>query len=247
MNFGELFSASWTELKFKFKVNSRIVFYFMFIPGLIALVLTSLSFYTQNNLFDYLSLAVQIIAIFTGILASTSLIYSTIFDKKDYDSSVSGGKKFYWRFIGLMLVQIIFLILLLFALIIPAIIFAVYWSLAEFVFIKENKGIIESLRGSFRLIRNNWWKVVGYGILIGIISLGISVLFSIPSWPTNMMIFIDAIKNPTLYLDGAPATNLSTINEAITGFFSLLSQLIIVPLSIIFSKYLYFALQKKKK
>jgi hypothetical protein len=246
MTFGEVFSKTLKEFKLKFKVNSKVVLYFIFIPGLISLFFSTFFAYTQNLTFGTLSIISALVAFLFFLLATTSLLYSTLLDKKDYSSSVVGGKKFYWRYLFLMIVQIFFLVCLFLALIVPAIIFGVYWAFAECVLVRENKGIMDSLRGSFGIVKNNWWKVVGYGLLFSMVVFGIQLMFSIPSWPTSIMVFLDAARNPSLYMDGTIPTNLSIINDTISSFFNLLSNFIVIPLGIIFFKYFYLALKKKK-
>jgi len=216
----------------------------MFIPSLVSLIFSIFLLYTKNPNINYFIIPLSILVFFLSFFGTAIFLYSTIFETKDYSSAVSGGKKFFWRYLLLMITQAVFLILLFFALVVPAIIFIVYWALAEYVLFKENKGVMDSLRGIFRLIKNNWWRVVGYNLLLSLIFAGIYILFSIPSWPTNIMVFIDAIKNPSLYVEGAAPTNLGILNTAISGFFGLFSKFITFPLIFIFSKYLYLALKK---
>jgi uncharacterized membrane protein len=247
MSFKEVYSPAWKEFKQKFKFNSKIIFYFVFIPGLLGLVFSIMSAYSNTAGVTIGYILFVLASIFLSIFASLAILFSSIFDVKSYSSAIAGGKKFYWRYIGLGIVTLFFIILLFLALIIPAIIFGVYWTFSTYILVGENKGIMDSLRGSFRLIRNHWWMVVGYGFLFGLIIWGIQILFSIPSWPANVMVALDVLNNPNLYAEGAAPTSISLIASSISTFFSSLSQFIVVPFGIIFGKYLYLYLKKKKK
>jgi hypothetical protein len=157
-----------------------------------------------------------------------------------------GGRIFFWKYVLLVLVQIIFLFGLALAFVFPAIIFGVYWILAPYILIKENKKVIESLKGSFKLIKHNWWRIFGYSIILGFILLGISAVFSVLSLPTNIMVSLEFIKNAETPFSPAPLTNLSILNAFINKLLSLLSKFVIIPLEIIFFKYVYLALINKK-
>ena len=59
-------------------------------------------------------------------------------------------------------------------LIIPGVIFAVWFALAMYILILENKGIMESLSKSKELVKGHFWTVFGYNLFFGIVMLIIS-------------------------------------------------------------------------
>lgn len=63
-------------------------------------------------------------------------------------------------------------------LIIPAILFGVWFSLAEYVLVSEDKAGTEALKRSRELVKGYWWEVFGRFIVIGIILGGISLLLN---------------------------------------------------------------------
>lgn len=252
MGFGDIFSTSWKEYKDNFWLYFKLILFFVFIPSIILSIITqvygwSVGYDVTNYTFIFVSAILAIIVLFIGVFASVSIYASALFGKKKYSDAFAKGKNFYWKYIGFMIVLWVFLILLFFAFIIPGIIFMIFWVFAVYILIGEDKGILESLGQSFRIVKGRWWKVFGYFLLFGLIIFGIYILFSIPTWPTGMMIFTDAFKNPELYVEGAVPTTLMLVHENLETLFSGLSRFIIIPLGILFFKNFYFEMKKSGK
>ena len=137
-----------------------------------------------------------------------------------YKESIKGGLNYFWKYLGLSIVLIIFLFLLFLLLIIPGIIFLIYWLFAPYVLIAENKKIMESLKRSKEIVKGRWWHVFGYFLLFSII-LGI-------------ILFILTI--PNFFLSSGILKLI--INQVYT--------LISVPLSLLFFRNFYYDLIKNK-
>lgn len=82
--------------------------------------------------------------------------------------------------VGTTLLMLAFLFGLTFLLVIPAIIFGVYWAFATYVVALKGKSGLDALRYSQVVVRGRWWKVVGYLIVLGFITGMISWLISLP-------------------------------------------------------------------
>lgn len=66
--------------------------------------------------------------------------------------------------------------------IIPGIIIYVYLGFYAYVYINEDKGVINSFYRSYEIVSNNWWITLGYGLVFLIlISVG-SAIFTIPTY-----------------------------------------------------------------
>lgn len=66
--------------------------------------------------------------------------------------------------------------------IIPGIIVYVYLGFYAYVYINEDRGVIDSFYRSYELVSNNWWITFGYG-LVFVILIGIgSIVFTIPTY-----------------------------------------------------------------
>ena len=111
----------------------------------------------------FLSFVLLSLSLFIG----SSLISASI--KKDnysYKELINSGKNSYFRYIGFFIVSWVFLTGLFLLLIIPGIIFMIYWSFGVYVLFDEKKGIVDSLKRSKEIVKGKWWRVFGYFILI---------------------------------------------------------------------------------
>lgn len=66
--------------------------------------------------------------------------------------------------------------------IIPGIIVYVYLGFYMYVYIIEDKGIIESFQRSYELVKDNWWVTLGFGIVIALIVGIASAVFTLPTY-----------------------------------------------------------------
>lgn len=256
-SFGDLLSDSWSEYKLNFKVIFKLFLYFVIIPGIVIVgyqiygmvSLGTLAIDTENNpfaVFDQYptyfitSLFLSLISGLLSFLAYVSITFGALRGKKfSFSEALHEGKKNYWRAISYTIVVSIFIILLFMLLIVPGIVFAVYWIFAYFVFLNEKKGIIDSLSTSYNMVKGKWWMTFGYGLLLMLIIIGISIIFSIPSFASGFLYAISAFGNKL-------SVNLVATMSAVGFLFSAISQLITTPLSIIFMKNFYLTMGKKK-
>ncbi len=253
MRFGEIFGLSWKEYKKNFKVFAIILVLLSFIPSIITFfisvpfTLEYLELGAQPTLSEILAIyfSSEYLIVFIFIVLSlilslwmyASLIYNSLYRKREMSvkETLAGGGKYFWKFFGFSVVYFIFLILLFVLLIVPGVIFSVFWVFASYVFIGENKGILESLKTSKKIVRNRWWRTFGFLLLFGLIAIGISLVFSI----------VAGIINLTIGLPIPPAILI------ITGFIerisNLLVSLILTPLGILFLKNFYLDMKKTAK
>ncbi|MEK6910978.1 MAG: hypothetical protein AABW82_04360 [Nanoarchaeota archaeon] len=257
-SFGDLLSDSWNEYKLNFKVIFKLFLYFIILPGIVVLLIQTYGTYkldlfnidseenpfavfVENPGYYISSLALSLIAGFLSFLAYVSITCGALKGKKfSYSEALSEGKKNYWRAIGYIIVVSIFIALLFLLLIIPGVIFAVYWAFAYYVFLGEKKGIMDSLKASKNMVKGKWWMTFGYVLLIMLIIMAISSVFAIPSMILGFIYVIGAIGSGQISSSGFAVIQ-------IVGFvFSIAGQLITTPLMILFMKNFYFAMSKKK-
>ncbi len=271
--FGDILAESWKEYKANFKVFLVIFLLLAVIPSLIvysANIPLSLEFLKLGKNPDFSELIKVIfsfrylflvaffgaIAFLFSLLMHASLIYNSVCRKKgkrmEVNETLRGGAKYFWKYLLFSIVFFIFLGGLFLLFIIPGIIFLVYWLFAPYVLIKENKGIIESLRTSYCLIKGKWWRTFGYSLLFIIIIALISVAFSIAAGLIKLLFFINSIL--TLgFVEGFKLLAVSPVYLVFGGLidnvFGLLSNLVTIPLSILFFKnfYLDYKIAKSKK
>jgi hypothetical protein len=214
-SFGELFGSSWDIFKSNFKLFAFLAFVFSFIPSLIYFYFSS-----GESIDSTLFLPLAILIGITGIILTTSVLYFLNSKKKKmkFGEAVNGGLKFLVNAIVLNILMTIFLILLFILLIIPGIIFAVFWAFAFNILIAEKKSPMDSLRGSREVVRGNWWKVLGYFLLLALVIILVSII------PAIAVGLFGAIGN--------------IVDIAVSSLISVFA--------IIFSNNFYLALKKKK-
>ncbi len=272
-SFGELFSKSWNEYKPNFKTYSKIILLFVIIPSIVMFIagipftlhINNLDITKRPNTFEVYKPELILPLFFVGIIAflvnlfgGACLIYNSVYKKENktmsFKESLSGGKKYYWKFAGFGIVTFFFIFLLYLLLIIPGIIFSVFWVFSGYILIKENTGIKESLKKSYSLVRGNWWRTFGYLLLLFLIfiavAIGIGLIFGIINF---------TIEAP--YIDKAMKTISTGTNEPITSYppkiiiiTSLIGQissgiinLITIPFMIFFLKNFYLDMKEGKK
>jgi hypothetical protein len=189
-------------------------------------------YYTIVNVFF------SVITIFLSLFVSAGLISTSLKKSKFYlGELVENAKSRYWKFFGFCIVTIIFILLLTLLLIIPGIIFAIYWTFAAYVFFDRKEKIIPSLKQSKAIVKNRWWKTLGYLLLMGLILIGVLLLINIIQLPVLMITMFKMIGGTSLSLGLLIA---SSILSFITGLIGSL----ISPMSVLFIKNFYQEVKK---
>lgn len=136
-------------------------------------------------------LFIIVFCIILGVLyfwVAIAYTYIALEDKKlSFDAVFKYARKNFWRYVGMTLLVIICLIPLYILLVIPGIIFTVFWaSFSDYILLKENTGAWESMKRSKALVKGRWWLVFGYGLLF-------MVIFFVVSWVLGLLPFVGSI------------------------------------------------------
>lgn len=260
--FGSLFSESFEEYRRNFRGIFKFMLLFIGIPLLILSLVEFIIIISDSSLFEMMSVPevmeqlnagiIQLplyYQIITGILGILLLFFSAFISVGLINSSLKKGKfsfrelsksgnKRYWSFILFSIVSGIFMILLFIALIIPGIIFSVYWCLSSYIFLDKKEGILKSLKQSRRMIKRRWWRTFGYALLIGLIVVVFAIMVSV-------------IQLPMIIINGIYIMNGTPIPGFLLGIYSLLEvisnfivYLVGIPLPIFFFKNMYLKLKR---
>ncbi len=117
------------------------------------------------------------------LISSISYIYiSFINTKKEikFKTIFDESKRYFWKYFGLIIVMSILLVLLFLLLIIPGVIFLVYWIFSTFILIREDTGIWGSMKRSKLIVKGKWWTVFGYSLLLLLLTCLSSLVTFIP-------------------------------------------------------------------
>ncbi|MEN9626479.1 MAG: hypothetical protein RL557_807 [archaeon] len=257
-SFGSIFGKAIEDYKKNFKAIFLFMFVFIGIFSLLSFIISALwilndettrNFVVYALFADDLSAfpwtyficmwALGIIGILLSIFVWSGFVSMSV--RKEtfrFGDLVRAGKSTFLNYLGLLIVSGIFLLGLFLLLIIPGIIFGVYWLLSSYVLLYEKKDILTSLKRSKEIIKGNWWRVFGYLILILIILVLVSVIVSVVVQPTQIVQMIHMLNTETVSL---PFFMINSLLGVISQF---ITSLITVPFSILFFKNLYFALRK---
>jgi len=246
MRFKDIFNKSWQEYKKNFKLFLKLYSVFYIIPlAILSLFAVLLSLQGEFSIgLSFLYVIVIIGVLFFSYWLHLSLYYISIYNEKSkmtFSQAVKNSLNYFWKFLGLCIVLGLALLGLFILLIIPGIIFLVFWLFSPYVFMKENKKIVDSMKISKRIVKGKWWQVFGYSLLIMLIVVAISLAFFIPALIINFL---------TIILSGASETLSSGViisAEIVNFVFRIAASLITTPLTILFFKNFYLDLKGAKK
>lgn len=246
INFGDLFSRTLTLFKKHFWFLAPILFIFMFLPSVVKEVYyvfnpvdTSLfinettgtiiwpvftDFFAVSSL---ISLAIWLLTIF----GSVSIIYFFIHGTKakSIGELLSLASTRYFKVLALLILVGLMLIPLYLAIIIPGIIFSLYWVFSQYFVIDENEKIINSIRRSYHLVKGNWWATFVKLLLLGLIIFGVVVASLI-----IMVIVFLILQGSSFFLEG-----LTPVNAMISVIVDNLLYAVLTLFSLIFTVNLY--------
>ncbi|MFA5109707.1 MAG: hypothetical protein WC458_04170 [Patescibacteria group bacterium] len=104
--------------------------------------------------------------------------------KKDYQGKeldiFKETKKLFWPYFGLTLLTTIFILLWSLLLIIPGIIYSIFYSLACYAFFFEEKRGMAAIRRSIQLVKGYWWPVFGRFLVICLATWIFMAIVSLP-------------------------------------------------------------------
>lgn len=263
MTLVEVVKNSFREYFGNFNGLIKIAFTFLALPTLIVTLigyaLGGYNFYLDST--DALSssgqwiyLAFSLIASLIGVFAYVGIVGGSLFgDTFKVKEAIKSGTRFYLRALGVFIVLSLLLlvpilltsllsvmfqsmwVLIALILLVPAFVVAVYWALGIFVLIDRDEGMFRALQGSAAIIRGNWWRTLGYALVLGIIVFAISYIFNTILLYLGLLLFSIIFAN---YLTAFLITGIGW-----TILMQLVSVMVIVPLSILYLKNYYQALR----
>ena len=230
--FEEALKTWWPNLK-KFAMMYVWGMLYALIPVVVCLAFFGLNLITglrTNIFFSLLSFIVFIVALaFIIYFLSRSYIGILLLIKNDYVGQekeiFKDTKKWFWPYIGLSLLTALFLFLWFCLLIIPSIIFSVFYCFATYVLFFENKRGRAAIKRSVQLVKSYWWAVFGRFCQVGLV----------------VCLLLYVVSFPFMFMD--EGTLMFSIWNAITQVISML----IAPFTMLFSYRIYKDLVKIKK
>ncbi len=263
--FGSLFQKSIDDYKSNFKPILKFILIFLGIAIFIAFLFNVIVISTDERVFNMMSDPVlieqynqglidlppyyniissilNIIYFFLALFVSVSLIAVSLKKTKfSYKELIENGKPNYWRYLGLVVVTAIFGLLLFLLLIIPGIIFAVYWTFAAYVFLDKKQKIMASLKESKKIVKKRWWKTFGYLILFALVALAFMIVASLVRLPIAVPLLLKVLSSSSISLGLLIGSLVSDL------IYQIAITLVVTPMFIFFLKNFYFEMKKSVK
>jgi len=187
------------------------------------------------------------------------------FGKKSYKEIIKSTKEKYWKFIGLLvliflivmavyiglilimsilsgLISVfsegmasVFVTILLILVMLTMIYVVIHLLFSVFIFAYGQKGVIDSLGASWKLVSMNRWKTIGNVVLLSLIVWVISMIFMFP-----------AMILSGIMIDNGNVFGAIMLYILINVIFYLLTIFLIYPVMVLFYKNLYLEIRGKK-
>ncbi len=93
----------------------------------------------------------------------------------------SDTKNYFWRFLGVTLLNALLVLLWGLLFIIPGVVFSIYYTFGTMVLLFEGLAAKAALNRSQELVRGYWWAVLGRFILLGLIYMVLALVLSVPN------------------------------------------------------------------
>jgi len=263
LRFGSILSKSFDEYKLNFKSIFKFIFLLVGVPYILFTLVQIIFMSVDPNVLSIMSspemlnevdtgllefplyytltnFLFTILNLFLGVLISAGLLSTALSKSKfSFKELMQNGKSTYWKFFGFSLVLMIFVLLLTLLLIIPGLIFGIYWIFAACIFLEKKENIKNSLKKSKEMVKGRWWKTFGFYLLLGLVMIGIVIVASIVNIPSVIVMMIHTL-NGTQFGIGLLITN-----SILSMVYDFLVSLIGIPLSVLFIKNFYFEMKKK--
>lgn len=263
-DFGELFAGMFSFIRQEFKTLFKPILYWCgplfliggivmsFLMGDFLAIAADIDTFAGPVFVDTMVNYAVVVLIYSGVSVLLSIIvhsyvkiYAETGESPSLDELKPVMKELALPFIGYGFVLVIILAIGFFALIFPGIYLGVSLSIIFMVRTMEGPGFSYSFKRSFNLISGNWWFV--FGALI-VLSLLIYFLSSAMQMPANIAMWIAMLLN----IDKS-ATYAFDPNGWVSVIFmiamniSMLVQIFLSVLSIVFVAFIYFRLVEQKE
>jgi uncharacterized membrane protein len=175
----ESFRIGWE----KFKANLGI----SILSTLLILILSSVGYKEENFHIGTILLAIVIMVIALIVRIGYTKIFLRINDGESPKfADIFKEYKIFWRFLGVSILMPLTVLGGLILLIIPGIFWAIRFSFAQMIVVDTKMGPVAAMKESYTITKGNFWKLLGFYIVMGLLNLaglllfGVGLLLTIP-------------------------------------------------------------------
>ena len=164
----------------------------------------TIAFYQPGEEPDYMSALTGILSsgeflLFASIVGIASILFYSVLSKMAFDSidakpELSEAVALSVRkLIPLFIMYILYFLIVMFGyilLIIPGIFLSIKLFYSQYFILFENKGVIESFRSGWQIIKGNWWRTSALFLIWGIIGSVTAFVPYLPRTPETIIHFV---------------------------------------------------------
>ncbi len=189
----DLLAHAWQIYKDKFKRFLEIYWRGLIgvAPFLVVLALIALTskLVTEANL----KLPLVSVLIVLGVITFLGFIYYAVrtqiglmlyFERSESvptQEIFNNTKNYFWRFLGVTLLNALLVLLWTLLFIIPGVVFSIYYTFGTMVLLFEGVAAKAALKRSQELVTGYWWGVLGRFVLLGLIYIVLALILSVPN------------------------------------------------------------------
>jgi hypothetical protein len=184
---------------------------------------------------NYFTITLILSTIYFGayLFTSAGLMSATAKNKPlKYDNFISEAKMNWVDYTLFLILTVFFLVLLFMALVIPGIIFMIYWMFAFYIYFDKKTTRIDALKQSKEMITGNWWRVLGYLLLLMLVFAAVGLVVALITTPIALAILAVADSQTELIT----GIILETIENTIS--------ILMTPFTVLFFRNFYFKMRK---
>lgn len=169
-----LLKHAWQIYKTNYKklIELNLVPVLGFIPIVVIMMLYRIlgtSSAITNVLLGILLVASVLFCIYLGVSAQAGFIKMVQNLNLGVMEAVNEGRKIFWSYFGLSLLVVVLVLLWTLLLIVPGIVFGIYYSMAMYVLVFENISGKAAINQSKQLVKGHWWAVVGRVLFMALV------------------------------------------------------------------------------
>lgn len=210
VNLGEILSVSLNKSRDNFPKLFSVGLKYYFLPFLVLSLIGVLTFGEKFYILaedELPTLAHSIFSSLNGILMFVLGLFFSIYliyffaGKQGKIVGTSWGRVL--GALGFVIVFCLVMVGLFVLLVLPGIIFGIFWVLAFTIFILEEKSIFSAMGKSFDMIRGRWWKTLGYLVVLVLVIILLMLPFGIIFYFVDGFFSSGWVLNSWLYVRGA--------------------------------------------
>lgn len=196
---GQLLDASWKSYKGNIKTYLLLSVILAFASGLTVIFRpVGVESVAEISPIYWVLLAINILVNFLIWLGIISFVYFTETDEdKTFFESIGHSLSRFFPFLFTSILLGVLLVGLTILLIIPAIIFGVYWAFVTQTVLFRKRSFFKALSYSKSLVNDNWWRTAGYFLLV---SLLVSVIAGSVTFPLSLVSMFGAAHDMSIYM-----------------------------------------------